>query len=102
MSTLTSRRLPSGCARRACPTSSSAPFEHYYEQLAAGHTGLIPEAEIRAGRRSLPDLEQLSAGSATDGPRGPGARPSLLKLNGGLGTGMGLEKAKSLLTSRTG
>jgi UTP--glucose-1-phosphate uridylyltransferase len=73
-------------------------FESYYRQLAAGETGLIPEAEIEPVA-VLPDLEKLPAELAGAGRRAM-AKAVLLKLNGGLGTGMGLEKAKSLLTVR--
>lgn len=75
-------------------------FRRYYEQLAAGETGLIPEADIRT-ITSLPDLERLPADLAEIGHA---ALPKaiLLKLNGGLGTGMGLEKAKSLLVVKDG
>jgi UTP--glucose-1-phosphate uridylyltransferase len=75
-------------------------FKHYYEQLAQGQTGMMPERDIRP-IGSLPDLEQLPAALAETG-RGALSKTVLLKLNGGLGTGMGLEKAKSLLTVREG
>ncbi len=41
-------------------------FEHYYEQLAQGQTGLIPESEIRPVE-TLPDLEQLPPSLAEAG-----------------------------------
>lgn len=75
-------------------------FEHYYKELAQGQTGLIAESEI-APIESLPDMEQLPAGLAEIGQAAIG-RAVLLKLNGGLGTGMGMEKAKSLLVVRDG
>ena len=75
-------------------------FEHYYRQLVEGCTGLIPEAEVRPVE-SLPDLEILPARLADVGCAAL-PRAILLKLNGGLGTGMGLEKAKSLLTVKGG
>lgn len=75
-------------------------FESYYRQLAEGATGMIPEAEIEPATK-LPDLEKLPAGLADVGRAAMG-KAALLKLNGGLGTGMGLEKAKSLLTVRDG
>lgn len=75
-------------------------FQYYYEQLAAGETGLIPEAAIRP-LASLPDLEHLPAGLADSG-RAALPQTILLKLNGGLGTGMGLAKAKSLLIVKEG
>ncbi len=75
-------------------------FEHYYNQLAAGQTGLIPEADIRPVA-SLPGMADITAEHAKIGAK---ALPHsiLLKLNGGLGTGMGLAKAKSLLTVKEG
>ena len=69
-------------------------FEHSYSSLIAGKTGLIPETDIQPVA-ILPRLEELAK---TDNE----ARPLLsqtviVKLNGGLGTSMGLQKAKSLL-----
>jgi hypothetical protein len=87
-------------AAQRLPDTVIRTFQHYYEQLARGETGLIPEAGIRPVE-SLPDLEQLPE-SLADGGRVALSRAVLLKLNGGLGTGMGLEKAKSLLTVRDG
>ncbi len=74
-------------------------FEHYYQQLAEGHTGLLPESQIRP-IESLPDLEHLPAALIAAGHAALD-KAVMIKLNGGLGTGMGLEKAKSLLTVRT-
>ncbi len=75
-------------------------FEYYYEQLAAGDLGLIPEQDIRPVAE-LPSSEDFSKDLADLGSE---VLPQtiLLKLNGGLGTGMGLEKAKSLLSIKDG
>ena len=75
-------------------------FEHYYNQLAAGQKGLIPESEIQPVDE-LPDVEAFSAELEQEGAA---VLPStiLLKLNGGLGTSMGLAKAKSLLQVKDG
>ena len=75
-------------------------FEHYYRQLAAGEKGFIAEQDIRPVQE-LPDAADLGDDMAA---RGMEALPRtvLLKLNGGLGTGMGLEKAKSLLRVKNG
>lgn len=75
-------------------------FEHYYNQLAAGETGLISEADIEPAAE-LPDTASLSPEMVAAGQE---ALPKaiLLKLNGGLGTSMGLEKAKSLLQIKNG
>jgi UTP--glucose-1-phosphate uridylyltransferase len=75
-------------------------FAFYYDQLAAGQTGLIPEGDI-APVASLPDAEIFGAELREAGRRVL-PKTILLKLNGGLGTGMGLEKAKSLLVVKDG
>lgn len=66
-----------------------------YDQLVAGATGLVPEADIKSAD-SLPDLRKL-AEAAPHSVKPLLAKTAMLKLNGGLGTSMGLEKAKSLL-----
>jgi len=68
-------------------------FRHSYESLAAGNTGLIPESGIQPVA-TLPDFDDTTRQSR-DGALL--AEAVVLKLNGGLGTSMGLEKAKSLL-----
>jgi UTP--glucose-1-phosphate uridylyltransferase len=75
-------------------------FARYYEQLAAGMTGLIPEAEIEP----VPVLANAETFSDVLRSAGEAAMPRtvVIKLNGGLGTGMGLEKAKSLLMVKEG
>jgi UTP--glucose-1-phosphate uridylyltransferase len=75
-------------------------FAHYYEQLVSGVTGLIPEVEIEP-IASLPDAEQFSEELAKRGEAVLG-KTAVIKLNGGLGTSMGLEAAKSLLTVKDG
>jgi UDP-N-acetylglucosamine pyrophosphorylase len=74
-------------------------FQHNYENLLAGQSGFIAEAEIQP-IKSLPSFENIPA------PGPPAARlleqTVVLKLNGGLGTSMGLEKAKSLLVVKNG
>ncbi|SDU10022.1 UTP--glucose-1-phosphate uridylyltransferase/phosphoglucomutase [Verrucomicrobium sp. GAS474] len=76
-----------------------AAFERSFHQLSSGETGKIAEASIEAVA-SLPVV----------GTQGPGAKRTkkllshtcLLKLNGGLGTSMGMNGAKSLLTLKDG
>ncbi|GAB4462442.1 MAG: UTP--glucose-1-phosphate uridylyltransferase [Anaerolineae bacterium] len=75
-------------------------FEHYYNQLVTGSTGLIPEESIEPVD-SLPNADDFGNDLAEIG-RAALPHTILLKLNGGLGTGMGLEKAKSLLTVKNG
>jgi UTP--glucose-1-phosphate uridylyltransferase len=71
-----------------------------YDQLVAGATGLVPEADIKSAE-SLPDLRKL-AEAAPHSVKPLLAKTAMLKLNGGLGTSMGLEKAKSLLVVKDG
>jgi len=73
-------------------------FEFYYRQLAEGRAGLIAEADLQA-ISTLPDAEAFGAALSTTG-RAAMSKTILLKLNGGLGTSMGLDKAKSLLIAR--
>ncbi len=70
-------------------------FAHYYEQLVAGETGMIPESDIQPVS-TLPDVETFPAKQALLGKKWL-RRTAVIKLNGGLGTSMGLERAKSLL-----
>jgi UTP--glucose-1-phosphate uridylyltransferase len=74
-------------------------FAHYYRRLAEGETGTISEAEIDPVR-DLPDAEDLQADA--DAERDALDRAVAIKLNGGLGTGMGMTKAKSLLEVKQG
>jgi UDP-N-acetylglucosamine pyrophosphorylase len=70
-------------------------FENAYASLRQGVTGCISEAEIRPAA-DLPQAEKLSPLVQTP----LFAQTVVIKLNGGLGTSMGLEKAKSLLPVR--
>jgi UDP-N-acetylglucosamine pyrophosphorylase len=63
-------------------------------QLEAGDRGLTPEAAIE-GVSGLPRLEELPGAVALDAALL--GQLAVFKLNGGLGTGMGLDRAKSLL-----
>jgi UTP--glucose-1-phosphate uridylyltransferase len=75
-------------------------FEYYYHQLAAGQTGLIAEGDITPVT-ALPDVETFGPALVEAG-RAALSATILLKLNGGLGTGMGLDRAKSLLVVKDG
>ncbi len=72
-------------------------FTAAYSQLAAGATGLVPEAEIDP-LTDPPLLDDQPAGVGTRAL----AKTALIRLNGGLGTSMGLEAAKTLLPVRDG
>lgn len=76
-----------------------AAFERSYGLLAANETGMIPESAIKPADK-LPAYEDICSSGAAD--KSLLAKTIMLKLNGGLGTGMGLEKAKSLLEVRDG
>lgn len=74
-------------------------FEHYYRQLEEGATGLIREDTIAP----LLDPPRLDAVAVDDEQaREALARTVIVKLNGGLGTSMGMQRAKSLLPVRDG
>ncbi len=75
-------------------------FRGSYAALLAGETGMIPETSIRPVE-NLPKADALTAPEADRVSRLL-KQTVLIKLNGGLGTGMGLEKAKSLLPVRGG
>ncbi len=78
-----------------------AAFERSFHLLAANETGLLAEDTIRPAT-GLPRSEDICSGVAESGDSALLAKTVVLKLNGGLGTGMGLEKAKSLLPVRDG
>lgn len=72
--------------------SAISAFESTFKALVSGETGMIPESTI------TPVPELPNAANFTDKPDASLLGSTVvLKLNGGLGTGMGLDKAKSLL-----
>jgi UTP--glucose-1-phosphate uridylyltransferase len=75
-------------------------FAFYYGQLARGETGLIPEDEIEPVE-SLPDIQSVGKVYRETGLHSL-SKTVVIKLNGGLGTSMGLDRAKSLLEVREG
>lgn len=75
-------------------------FAHYYEKLVAGDDGMMPEDSI-APVDSLTDADLLSHGLESVGWEAV-SRTVIIKLNGGLGTGMGLTGPKSLLMVKEG
>ncbi|HEX9926112.1 MAG TPA: UTP--glucose-1-phosphate uridylyltransferase [Anaerolineae bacterium] len=70
-------------------------FEYYYTRLVEGQTGFMAEADIEPVE-TLPEAETFPARLAKVGQAAL-AKTVFLKLNGGLGTSMGLDQAKSLL-----
>jgi UTP--glucose-1-phosphate uridylyltransferase len=76
-------------------------FKHYYSLLVRGETGLIAKADIDPIRESdIADSEKL-AGLERAGQTAL-EKLVVIKLNGGLGTSMGLSRAKSLLEVKHG
>ena len=74
-------------------------FEHYYHQLEAGETGLMPEDSIEPVTDPV-EFDELP--SDADAEREALQKAIVLRLNGGLGTSMGLTGAKSLLEAKDG
>lgn len=74
-------------------------FRHYWELCAAGATGVIGEDTIRP-LLDVPQLEQVEVSEADAGAALQ--QTVMIKLNGGLGTSMGLDQAKTLLPVRDG
>ena len=73
-------------------------FSHYYKLVESGETGMIREADIEPlDMDALADVEV----SDDDAVAALG-RTVVVKLNGGLGTSMGLAAAKTLLEVRDG
>ncbi len=74
-------------------------FAYSYDKLAAGDTGMLPEHELEPVS-DLPRLADLSFDHAA--ARAALTKTAVVKLNGGLGTSMGMEQAKSLLPVHDG
>lgn len=71
-------------------------FANRYQQLETGNTGFISESEAEPVE-DVPHVDELN-----DEPQDSLARVAVIKLNGGLGTSMGLDRAKSLINVRAG
>jgi UTP--glucose-1-phosphate uridylyltransferase len=81
--------------RAGVPGAAIATFSHYYEQLDAGESGMLPEDAIEP-LRDVVDADELPEADA------PLDEAVVIKLNGGLGTSMGMSRAKSLLEVKDG
>ena len=81
--------------RDGLPDAAVDTFRHYYEQLASGETGMLPESEIE------PATDVVSLDSLPD-EGAPLDEAVVIKLNGGLGTSMGMTQAKSLIEAKDG
>nr|WP_220488310.1 UTP--glucose-1-phosphate uridylyltransferase [Tessaracoccus sp. MC1756] len=81
------------------PTPAIEVFTRFYHLLESGETGVIREDTIEP----LLDPPMLTDVDITDAEaRDAIGKTVIIKLNGGLGTSMGLDKAKTLLPVRDG
>jgi UTP--glucose-1-phosphate uridylyltransferase len=85
--------------RDGAPDVAVDTFAHYYDRLAAGEQGTLAESEIDPVDE-VPDADELpdpgdEAAALLD-------RTVAIRLNGGLGTSMGMTRAKSLLEAKDG
>jgi UTP--glucose-1-phosphate uridylyltransferase len=76
-----------------------AVFSRFYGLLEAGASGLIPESSI-GPVGELPRLADIHVDDSEQ--REALRRTAVIKLNGGLGTSMGMDRAKSLLPVKSG
>ena len=90
----TEKMRDAGVAQPAIDT-----FAHYYRELEAGATGMLPESEIEPVG-DLPRADDLP--DPPDGGRAGLRKAAVIKLNGGLGTSMGMTRPKSLLEAKDG
>jgi len=77
--------------------SAIASFRLHYQRLCGGEQGFLPEKDIQP-TGLLPDSEAFD--EYLDAGRSAMASALVIKLNGGLGTSMGLDRAKTLLPVR--
>ena len=79
------------------PATAVDVFTRFYGLLESGTTGLVRESDVDPldGVQHLDDVEVDDAAAAR-----ALARTAVVKLNGGLGTSMGMDRAKSLLPVR--
>lgn len=73
-------------------------FAHYYRLLEHGETGMIAESTIEPIEPVSLSDQAVDAGAGAQALR----TTAVIKLNGGLGTSMGMDRAKSLLCVRRG
>src|SRR3954452_4490929 len=86
--------------REGVADEAVATFADFYERLVAGERGTLPENEIEPVA-DVPDAEGLPE-PGDDEARRVLDRAVVIKLNGGLGTSMGMTQAKSLLEVKDG
>ena len=74
-------------------------FSHYFHLLKSGDLGMINEADIEPFRNPT---EAAALDFTEDAQRAAMRQTVLIRLNGGLGTSMGLAQAKTLIPVRDG
>ena len=94
MSAATDKMLAAGVAPAGVAT-----FAQQVQRLRGGETGVLAEADIEPVA-ALPDADELAADD--EGARAALDRTVVIKLNGGLGTSMGMTAPKSLLEVKDG
>lgn len=83
--------------QRGASTAAIDTFERFYRMIESGEQGLIPEASIAP----LGEVETLAGVVASEEDRRAAlAEVAVVKLNGGLGTSMGLSGPKTALKVR--
>ncbi|CAA9472018.1 MAG: UTP--glucose-1-phosphate uridylyltransferase [uncultured Solirubrobacteraceae bacterium] len=83
--------------REGLPEAAIDTFAFYYDQLVSGQTGMVAEDEIEP-LADVADAEQLPDADAAEHLD----QAVIIRLNGGLGTSMGMTRAKSLLPVKEG
>ncbi|GAW51168.1 UTP--glucose-1-phosphate uridylyltransferase [Nocardioides sp. PD653] len=73
-------------------------FAHYFRLLEHGETGMVPESSIEPVEMESLTSVEVDPDVAAEAVRST----AVIKLNGGLGTSMGMDRAKSLLCVRRG
>ncbi len=95
------RAFETRMARENLPREIIATFSDYYRQLVEGQTGLIPDDTIRpVAEEEIAAFEELGEYHQAGVQALP--RAVMIVLNGGLGTTMGLTRAKSLMRVKDG
>jgi len=79
-------------------SAACASFGRAWRQAVSGEAGLMPEATIEPAE-GIPALADVATGAAEASLFD---KLCVIKLNGGLGTSMGLDKAKSLIPVKDG
>ena len=76
-------------------------FAHYYKKIISGATGLISDKDIQpVSSEKIENADHIQ--KYAEAGRNASSNAVMIKLNGGLGTSMGLTRAKSLLKVKNG